>query len=68
MLRVRDRNGRHQRYSVGMQRVLKQLLGLSNLHELPKIHDRHPVTNVSHSAQIVRDVEISETQSLLEIL
>ncbi len=51
-----------------MKRIIKELVGLSDLYNLSKIHDRDSMTNVSDRAKIVRNVEVCDAEFLLKLL
>ena len=51
--RVRHRHGREQCARVGMFGIAVNRLAIGDLDHFAKIHDRHPVADVLHDAQIV---------------
>src|SRR5699024_10247899 len=57
-----------QRPGVGVARVIKDLLHRSKLHYLPRVEHGHPVGNVRHDAQVVRDKDDGVSKFLLQIL
>ena len=50
-----------------MRGRLEQALGRAHLHDFPQIHHRDPAADVPDQAQVVRDEEIRQLQSLLQV-
>ena len=66
--RIRDRNGGQQRLCVGMYRRTEELLCISDLHDLPQIHNHDLVGQMLDNAQIVGNKQIGKPHFLLNIL
>ena len=58
VFRVRYRNRRHQRLRVGMLRVRKQFLSVSQLNNLSQIHNGDAITYVFDYGKIVSNKQI----------
>lgn len=56
--RFRERNGRNQRLCVGMLWAFGDDSRVTNLDQLPEIHDPHPIADVGNNRQIVSDEEV----------
>src|SRR5258708_5044946 len=65
--RHRDGNRRQQRLSVRMQGPREDLFSVGLFDYLAEIHHCDPVGDVLYYREIVRDEEIGETESLLEL-
>ena len=63
----RGRKCPHQALCVWMTRIVKNLIGCSNLHDLSGIHDRHTICHMSHRAQIMGNKYDGCTQFFLNI-
>ena len=61
-LRVGDRDRRQQRDRVRMERVVVQVVGRRDLHDLAEVHDRDPVGDVADDRQVVRDEEVRQPE------
>src|SRR5579859_2809816 len=64
---IRFGDGRKQRLSVGMERVVEDFGGRRELHQLAQVHHPNPVADVFHDRQIVSDEEVSQAELSLEI-
>src|SRR6266496_1346092 len=51
-----------------MNRSLVELLGRRDLDDLAQVHDRDPVGDVAHHAEIVGDEDVGEVQFLLQVV
>ena len=51
---------------IRMQAVLCNQLGWAVLDHLAQVHHQHPVRNVRHQAQVMRDEEVSDAQLSLQ--
>ena len=65
---IRQGNGGHQRLRVRVQRVVEQLRALRHFDELAQVHDGHPVADVPHQRQVVRDEQVRQPEPLLQVL
>ena len=61
-LRIRDRDRREQRDRVRVQRVVVEVVGGRELHDLAEVHDRDPVGDVPDDGEVVRDEEVREVE------
>ena len=61
-------HGSHQRLSVRVHRVRKDLVGRPLFDDLAQVHDRHPVADMLDDAQIVSDEEIRQVEFLLQLI
>ena len=50
-----------------MQRIVEHRVALPDLDDPPQVHDRDPITRMAHDAQIVRDQQQREIESVLQI-
>ncbi len=50
-----------------MHRIVEDLLGIRQLDNLPKVHDRDPVADILDHAQVVGDKNISQVAFLFEL-
>src|SRR5947199_2231158 len=66
--RVRDGYGGEERLGVRMLRVRVELLGRSDLDDLPEVHDGNARRDVLDDGQIVGDEEVGEPELRLEVL
>ena len=55
LIRVRNRHRRHQRFGIGMQRIMIHLIIGAELHGMAKIHHQHAIGDMLHDRQIVGD-------------
>ena len=53
---------------VWVKRVLVEGVDIGLLHNLAEVHDRHPVADVAHHAQVVGDEQVGETELVLQLL
>ena len=51
-----------------MQRVVVEVVGGRELHDLAEVHDRDPVGDVPDDREVVRDEEVGEVEVALELL
>jgi hypothetical protein len=49
-----------------VQRVVVEVVGGGDLHDLAEIHDRDPVGDVPHHREVVRDEEVRQVEACLE--
>ena len=59
-------NGRQERLSVRVQRVIEQVVGPTQFHDVPEVHHRHPVADVVDHTQIVRDEQVGQVELFLQ--
>jgi hypothetical protein len=50
-----------------VDRVVVDLLGRAELDDLPQVHDRDPVGDVTNDAEVVRDEDIREPELVLDV-
>src|SRR5215469_8347359 len=62
-----DWNGRQQRLSVWVKRVVKDVLRAGLFDNFTQVHYRDPVGYVPYDRQIVRNKEIGQAQALLKL-
>ncbi len=67
-LGVRLDGGREQRRRVVVGRRLVEDVGGGDLAQAPQVHDGHPVADVLHHGQVVRDEEDGQVVLLLQVL
>src|SRR5712692_2961952 len=65
---VGDRHRGQERLGVGMLRVVVELLGRRDLHDLAQVHDRHARRDVLHHGQVVGDEQVRQVELLLALL
>src|SRR6516162_7898130 len=65
--RVGLRHGREQRLGIGVARPGVEIARRRDLDDLAHIHDRHPVADMLHDAEIMRDEEIGEAEPVLQL-
>ena len=65
---VGDRHGRQQGLGVGVDGAPVELLRGRDLDDLAEIHDRDPVGDVPHHAEVVGDEDVSEAQLVLQVV
>ena len=66
-IRVAGESRREQRLGVGMQRIVKQLLGPGLFDNFAEIHHRHFVRHVARRRQVVGNDQIADVVLLLQI-
>ena len=66
--RVGDRDGRHQRPRVGVQRGGIEVVGSGLLYEGAEIHHADPVADVLDDGEVVGDDEIGQAEGVLQLL
>ena len=64
---VGDRHSRKQRLRIRVQRMVIKFIPLSHFSQHTEVHDRDPVTNMPHHAQIMGDKEISQPKPVLQV-
>ena len=60
VIRVCGRDCGEQRFCVRMHRMIEHSFGRCKLHNISKIHDTDPVTNIFYHTQAVRDKQICQ--------
>ena len=63
LVRVRDRDRAEQRRRVRVDRLVVELLGGRELHHLAEVHDRDPVGDVAHDAEVVGDEHVGQLRA-----
>ena len=53
---------------VRVHRCFKEFIRITLLHDLPQIHHCQPIADVSNDRKVVRDKEIGQRHSILELL
>jgi antitoxin component HigA of HigAB toxin-antitoxin module len=66
--RVRDGDSGHQCLGIGVHRVTEQFLARGQFDHLAQVHDRDPVGDVLHNAQVVGDEQVRQVELTLQIL
>ena len=66
-LAVDGRDGRQECLGVRVVRSAEDGLGVADLHDPSEVHDRDPVGQVAHDAQIVRDEQVARLALGLEL-
>ena len=64
--RVRDRGGGQQGLCVRVSRRVKQGRGGGDFHHPPQVQDHHPVTQVLHHVQVMRNEQQGQPQLLAQ--
>ena len=59
---------RQQERGVRVDRLVVQLLGGRDLHQLAEVHDDDPVRHVADDAEVVGDEHVGQVELLLEVL
>ena len=67
VIRVWNRDCRHQRLGVWVLRVCEQLLSLAQLHNLPQVHHRYPVADVLNHGEVMGNKQVRQTKLFLQI-
>ena len=67
MPRVRYGNRGQQGHRVRVQWVSEEFFSFRYFDQLSKIHDCYSVTNVFDGAEVVRDVQVGQTELLLKV-
>ena len=65
---IGNRDRREQRDRVRVERVVVEVVGGRELHDLAEVHDRDPVGDVPDDRQVVRDEEVGELEVALQLL
>ena len=68
MVRIRRRDGRHQRLGIYMKRIPIQFCLVRHLHHMAQVHDRDPVADVADHAEIMGDKQIRQAMLFLKLL
>ena len=66
--RVRNWDGGNQGARVRVLRILEELFGGRQLHNPTQVHGGHLMGDMAHGGHIVRDEEVGDSQSLLNLL
>src|SRR5574337_1125665 len=65
---IGDRHRGEESFRVRVERLRVERLAIGDLHDLPEVHDGHPVGDVTDDGQIVRDEEVGQVVLRLEVL
>ena len=66
-VKVRRRNGVHQRLSVGVLGIVEQLLRVGQLDDIAQIHNADAVGDIFDDRQIVRDEQVRQILLVLQV-
>src|ERR1044071_8760329 len=61
------RNGIEQSLRVRMEGTTQQFVGGCEFHDLPRVHHRHSIRNVTDNAEIMRNQEHAHAEFLLQL-
>ncbi len=67
-IRVRHRYSREQGLGVGMQGVVEDVVGLSELYHIPEVHDPDRVGDVLYNREVVGNEEVGQSVLFLQVL
>src|SRR5439155_3400447 len=65
---IGDGDGGEQRVGVGVGGPVVDGVAGADLHDLPQVHDGHPVGDVAHDREVVGDEEVGQPEAVLQLL
>ena len=63
---IRNRHGGHESFGIGMQRVFKDVTPGAKLHDLPEVHNGHPMADAFYDGHIMGNKEEGNAEFFLE--